>query len=278
MLRPGTDAGREGLRALRAAPGRAVVALDYDGTLAPVVARPQDAVPAPGALEALTRLAGRVGTLALVTGRPAEAVVALAGLAEVPGLVVLGQYGAQRWDGALHSAAPAPGLREVRRALPALLGDARLEDKGLSLVVHVRGLPDPLAELERLGPPVRRLAAEHGLQVHPGRGVLEVRPPGHDKRAALLSLCAHHPSAVLFAGDDVGDLPAFDAVDELRAQGVPGLLVCSASEEGPAALRSRAYVVADGPAGVVALLEELLQQLVRTDAPAGVVARLEEPP
>jgi len=258
VLVPGTAAGQYGLAALRAAPHRAVVALDYDGTLAPVVARPEDALPARGAVAALTRLGARVGTLALVTGRPADAVVALAGLAAVPGLVVLGQYGAQRWDGVLRSAPPAPGLAAVRAALPALLGDARLEDKGLSLVLHARGLPDPGAELDRLAPELGRLAAAHGLQVHPGRLVLEVRPPGHDKRSALLSLCGSDTSAVLVAGDDVGDLPAFDAVDELRVRGVPGLLGCSASAEGPAELRDRADVVVDGPAGVVALLDQLL--------------------
>jgi trehalose 6-phosphate phosphatase len=63
---------------------------------------------------------------------------------------------------------------------------------------------------------------------------------------------------VLFAGDDLGDLPAYDAVDELRAQGVHGVLVCSGSEEGPEELRSRADVVVDGPAGVVELLRSLL--------------------
>ena len=105
---------------------------------------------------------------------------------------------------------------------------------------------------------LRDLAEPYGLEVHPGRLVLEVRPPGSDKRTALLSLCDPAPSAVLFAGDDLGDLPAFDAVDELRAQGVPGLTVCSGSDEGPPALRERADVVVDGPAGVVGLLGELL--------------------
>lgn len=257
-MRPGTEAGRDGLAALRHDPARAVVALDYDGTLAPIVPRPADARPAPGAREILGALAGRVGTLALVTGRPAREVLALAGLQSLPGLVVLGQYGAQRWDGALHQAPAAPGLAAVRAELPDLIGDARLEDKGLSLVVHVRGLPDPAAALGRLEPAVRPLALRHGLQVHPGRQVLEVRPPGFDKRSALLSLCEPSPSAVLFAGDDVGDLPACDAVEELRGRGVPGVLVCSASAEGPAALRRRADVVVHGPPGVVRLLEQLL--------------------
>lgn len=249
----------DGLTALRAAPARALVALDYDGTLAPVVERPQDAVPAPGAVAALVALAARVGTLALVTGRPADVVVALGGLEQVPGLLVLGQYGTQRWaDGRLRSEPPAPGLDPVRAALPGLVAPARVEDKGLSLVVHARGLPDPEALLRSLDEPLRALAAEHGLQVHPGRLVREVRPPGHDKRTALLALCDPLPSAVLFAGDDVGDLPAYDALDELAARGVPGVRVCAASPEGPQALRNRADLVVHGPAGVVRLLERLL--------------------
>ena len=251
----------DALAALRADPASAVVALDYDGTLAPVVERPSDAVAAPGTVEALRALAPRVRVLALVTGRPADVVVELGGLADVPGLVVLGQYGAQRWaDGEVTSPEPLPGVDALRRALPALLAaeGAELEDKGLALVVHTRPSSDPAGALERLTGPVSALAVEHGLEVHPGRLVLELRPPGYDKRGALLSLCDPLPSAVLFAGDDVGDLPAYDAVDELRAQGVAGVLVCSASDEGPAQLRQRADLVVDGPDGVVALLRGLL--------------------
>jgi trehalose 6-phosphate phosphatase len=261
MLSPSTSAGRTGLAALRARPSSGLVALDYDGTLAPVVDRPSEAVPAAGAVAALARLAPRLGRLALVTGRPADVVVELGGLTDLAGLQVLGQYGAQRWtDGALDSPAALPGVATARDALPGLVeGEgAEVEDKGLSLVVHTRNAPDPAGALERLRTPVAALADSAGLELHPGRFVLELRPPGFDKRGALLSLCDPTPSAVVFVGDDVGDLSAFDAVDELREQGVPGLLVCSASDEGPAELRSRADVVVDGPAGVVALLEQLL--------------------
>lgn len=239
----------------------AVVALDYDGTLAPIVDRPCDAVPAPGVVDLLAALAPRVRALALVTGRPAGVVVELAGIGAVPGLVVLGQYGAQRWSGAeVTSPAELPGVERARAVLPGLLAaeGADLEDKGISLVVHTRRAPDPVAALIRLQPAVAAVAAEAGLQLHPGRLVLELRPPGYDKGGALLSLCAPLPSAVLVAGDDVGDLPAFDVVDRLRAQGVPGVSVFSGSDEGPAELRERADVVVDGPAGVVQLLRTLL--------------------
>jgi trehalose 6-phosphate phosphatase len=259
VLAPRTAEGRAGLAALRAAPERALVALDYDGTLAPIVARPEDAAPADGAVAALTSLASRVGRLALLTGRPAEVVVDLAGLALVPGLVVLGQYGVERWqDGRLSAAEPVAGIAEARAALPKLVEwiGAEIEDKGLSLVVHTRSAP--VGAQERLAEPVGDLARRVGLEVHLGRRVLELRPPGFDKHGALLGLADPRPSAVLFAGDDIGDLRAFDAVDELRAAGVPGLTVVSDSDEGPASLRARADAVVDGPAGVVELLRELL--------------------
>lgn len=249
------------LRDLRTALPDAVIALDYDGTLAPIVDRPAEAVPAPGALEVLVALAPRVRALALVTGRPADVVVELAGLVDVPGLVVLGQYGAQLWSAAgLTTPPPLPGVAVARAALPELLAteQAELEDKGISLVVHTRRCADPAGALTRLAAPVRRIALDAGLEAHAGRFVLELRPPGFDKRRALLSVCDPLPGAVLFAGDDLGDLPAFDAVEQLRAAGAVGVTVCSGSDEGPAALRERADLVVDGPAGVVELLRSLL--------------------
>jgi trehalose 6-phosphate phosphatase len=62
--------------------------------------------------------------------------------------------------------------------------------------------------------------------------------------------------AVAFIGDDLGDVEAFRAVEELRGQGYPGLLVCSASEE-ENALADLADVVVRGPSGVLDLLREL---------------------
>jgi trehalose 6-phosphate phosphatase len=61
---------------------------------------------------------------------------------------------------------------------------------------------------------------------------------------------------VLFAGDDVGDLPAFDAVERLRRTGVPGVAVCSDSAE-VGIVRERADIVVDGPAGVTAFFVAL---------------------
>ncbi len=269
---PRTLAGGAGLATLLTDPRRALISLDYDGTLAPIVARPSDAVPAPGALAALARIAQQVGSVTIITGRPVEALLALARFTEQPGLesmVILGQYGLQRWDGVTNritSPEPLPGVAAVRAALPRLLEDAPagtvVEDKKHALVVHVRRTSDPEASLAALTPALTSLAADHGLEAAPGKRVLELRPPGHDKGRALRDRAAELGArSVLFAGDDVGDLPAFDAVDQLRTTGVPGLTVCSDGPEVPAQLREQADLVVPGPEGVVALLRLLSDRL-----------------
>jgi trehalose 6-phosphate phosphatase len=265
-VEPRTEAGRAGLKALVGDPAAALVALDFDGTLAPIVDDPAQARAHPEAVRALSALARHVGRVAVVTGRPAQTAVDYAGLrgaAGLPGLVVLGHYGLERWDastGVVSAPPPPAGVAEARRRLPGLLQehgcpDAYVEDKGASVGVHTRRLADPQAAFERLREPLRALAAETGLVLEPGRQVLELRPPGVDKGGALRALVDEAGArTVVFAGDDLGDLAAFDAVDALRAQGLAGLLVCSGSTE-EAALARRADLVVDGPEGVVALLQ-----------------------
>jgi trehalose 6-phosphate phosphatase len=266
---PSTEAGRAGIDALLSSPRDALLAVDYDGTLAPIVADPQQAVPHPDAVPTLARLAGVLGQVAVVTGRPAAVAVALGGLDVVPGLVVLGHYGLERWeDGTVTAPPPHPGVDRARTELKVLLASDRrlagasLEDKGASVAVHTRPAADPAGALEALRPQAERIAAAVGLVVEPGRFVLELRPPGVDKGAALRALLgeAGRPSVVVYAGDDLGDLAAFDAVDRLRAEGTPGLLLCSGSQE-VAALAERADLVLDGPAGLVRFLVALAGRL-----------------
>ncbi len=245
-----TPEGRAGLDALLADPSHALVAADFDGTLAPIVARPQDARPHPGALAALTALAGAVGTVAVITGRPAADAVALGGLGTVPGLVVLGHYGWQRWqDGELATTPAPPAVEQARAALPGVLRAARA----------------PQAALDRLREPLGELAARLGLAAEPGRFVIELRPPGVDKGSALSGLVREKTArSVLFCGDDLGDLPAFAAVRALRSDGVPGCAVASASAESPQVAAAADLVVA-GPEGVVELLTALAGQLRHHD-------------
>ncbi|HMH89973.1 MAG TPA: trehalose-phosphatase [Streptosporangiaceae bacterium] len=261
---PRTEVGRAGLAALLADPGRSLIGLDFDGTLAPIVPDPAAARALPAASEALRRLSGRAGTLAVITGRAAAEAVEYAGLADVPGIIVLGHYGRQRWsDGRLTAPPPSAGLADARARLPGLLAAAgapagtRVEDKGDALAVHTRQSADPAAALDLLRGPLAELAAQTGLVTEPGRMVIELRPPGADKGRALRELAAERPpSAVLFCGDDLGDRPAFAAVAQLRAEGIPGLAVCSGSAE-VTELAAEADLVVDGPPEVAALLDGL---------------------
>lgn len=270
---PATPQGREGLRAVLARPATAVIGLDFDGTLAPIVPDPEQARAHPDAVPALTRLAPKVGSIAVVTGRPAEVAVRHGGFAGVPGLehlVVLGHYGAERWEaatGELTAPPPHPGVAAVRAELPGLLESAGawrgawIEEKGRAVAVHTRRAQDPQAAFEALREPLAGLAARHGLIVEPGRLVLELRPPGVDKGVALTEYVREvGAESVVYAGDDLGDLPAYAAVEKLRSDGIPGLLVCSGNTE-VTEVSARADVVVDGPEGVVHLLTALAARL-----------------
>src|SRR5690348_15275680 len=162
----------------------ALVALDFDGTLAPIVPDPTASRPLDGTVEALTALAGLGVRIALITGRDAHTVLELSGAASVPGVTIAGIYGAETWaDGRLESMPTPPAMTALRERLPALVAehsvdpDLWVEDKRLSLVVHARRTADPDAAIASVRAPVTDLAADLGLEIHDGREVLEVRLP-----------------------------------------------------------------------------------------------------
>jgi trehalose 6-phosphate phosphatase len=267
---PRTEAGRAGLAALVRTPSRALIALDFDGTLSPIVDDPAAARAHPDAVPALRRLAPLAGTVAVITGRAAPAAVELGGLDQVPGLIVLGQYGRQRWEsGTLTSPPVPPGVETARQQLPGVLAAAGspagvwTEDKGDALAVHTRRAAAPQQAMDRLRGPLADLAEQAGLAVEPGRMVIELRPPGSDKGQTLKTLAgARSAAAVLYCGDDLGDVPAFRAVAELRGEGTPGLAVCSGSTE-VTSLTELSDLVVDGPDGVVELLNALAAAMSR---------------
>lgn len=266
------DAERRYAALVRAA-SRTVVGLDFDGTLSPIVDDPESAHIHPEASAVIVELAREVAAIAVITGRPARQVLDLGGLEEVGNalaaqgtdLYVFGQYGNERWSSGqrrILSPRPPRGLASFERELTGVLrradaADAWLEDKGLAVAVHTRRLPDPDAAFERLLPAIRDLATRHDLVTEPGRNVIEVRSAGMHKGLAVRALVEElDAGGFLFAGDDLGDLEAFEAVAELRADGMPTLLVCSASAE-ESALLPLSDIVVKGPAGVLDLLRQL---------------------
>jgi trehalose 6-phosphate phosphatase len=241
---------------------RTVVALDFDGVLAPIVERPEDARALPAASQVLSAVAERVARVAIVTGRPALDAVRFSGLGELPGLVVFGHYGLQRWvAGELHGPGEASGVVRARERVTELVASwpgVTVEDKGHSVAVHTRRAGDPSGALSSLRPAVAAIAEDTGLQVTPGRFVLELRPYGADKGAVLRTLVQEDSAeAVVYAGDDLGDIPAAEAVRELSAAGVTGVVICSESNEPVPEFRARADVVVPGPEGVLRALSLL---------------------
>ena len=274
LVRFTSPEAEERYAALVAVASSAVVGLDFDGTLAPIVDDPDTAHIHPDAPDVLMDLAGVVRAVAVITGRPARKVLALGGLDEVGQqigdtgreLFVFGQYGYERWSSTQRrvvSPRPPQGLSGFLRDLPRVLresdaAEAFVEDKGLAIAVHTRRLADPAAAYDRLQPRLRDLAERYGLVEEPGRNVIEVRSPGMDKGLVVRRLAEEvKAQGFLFAGDDLGDVEAFEAVDALREEGLPTFLVCSGSEE-QQALAARADLVVEGPDGVLEFLRRLI--------------------
>jgi trehalose 6-phosphate phosphatase len=215
-------------------PDRAAILLDVDGTLAPIVPRPEQArVPAETWAE-VERLAARYALVACVSGRPGDEARRLVG---VEGVVYVGLHGleleadAERYRDAIHRFAETV--------------DWPVEDKGLAVSFHYRAVEDEdraRAELER----VAERARQAGFHARFGRKVLEILPPveAHKGTAVRHLLERARLDRALYAGDDRTDLDAFRALEGLEL----GVRVAVASEEGPRELRETADLVVDGPA------------------------------
>lgn len=233
---------------------RAAVFLDFDGTLAEIVQRPELARAVEGARDALEALAKRAALVAIVTGRPSLDVRALI---DVDHVEVHGLYG---MEGDTDPAAGAlvETILPLAEVAAAEFPGAWVERKGLSVAVHVREAVDPGAAEAELGPRLRALAAGFGLEVVTGKRVIELAAGRPSKGALVERLVAERGAeAALFAGDDVADLDAFDALDRLEAAGLGTVRVAVRGAETPPGLLERADVVVEGPAGLLALLQDL---------------------
>jgi trehalose 6-phosphate phosphatase len=250
---------------VRAALPAALVALDFDGTLAPLSPHPDDARPLAGARQVLCDIRATGAALAVVTGRSVASLLRVSGFGAVPGIVIYGTHGAERWEnGQLRAPVPPAGLAGLRLSLPALVSSVTrdsamwIEDKELSLVIHARLTAEPDRFLDALRAPVTEAAAGAGLEVRPGKEVLEICLPGLDKGTAIRELIGAGTAAVLYAGDDVGDLPALREVRSWSGRsGRPALSVAvSRSPSGP--LAELTDLAVPDPAGLLALLRQLI--------------------
>ncbi|MGK2947258.1 MAG: trehalose-phosphatase [Acidimicrobiales bacterium] len=242
---------------LREHPGTSAVLVDFDGTLAPIVEVADQAVPLPGVGEVLAALQDTYRTVAVVSGRP------VAYLAQhLPSeLTLCGLYGLERSEaGVVRQHPAAAGWPEVvdaaaRRTAAEGPEGVDIEHKGLSLTLHVRRRPD-LADAVAAWADL--LAGETGLVPRPAKMSVELHPPVEVDKGTVVEELAADATAACFLGDDVGDLPAFGALERLGAQGLHAVKVAVRTSDAAPALLERADLEVDGPAGALDLLRSLL--------------------
>ncbi|HYH60579.1 MAG TPA: trehalose-phosphatase [Solirubrobacterales bacterium] len=251
-------------------PDRSAILMDVDGTLAPIVDRPEDAAVPEETSSILADLAGRFALVACVTGRRALEARRMVGVDE---LVYIGNQGFEllqpgEEEPQLDPAA-APSGDRARKFLAGLdasklerLG-LRQEDKGPIQVLHWRGAPDETAA-ETMAEMIAKLAVHAGLIPLTGRKVLDLRPTaGIDKGSAVHHLLVDHAplAAAIFAGDDRTDLDAFRAMARLAGSARLGAAVRVGvfTEESPAEIETEADLVVSGTDGVLEVLKALAQ-------------------
>ncbi|MDL9936898.1 trehalose-phosphatase [Gordonia sp. ABSL1-1] len=200
--------------------GRLLVASDYDGCLAPIVSRPEDAVPNPDSIVAIESAAALPDTMAaVVSGRELAVLAALSGL-RAP-VTLVGSHGSEFDTGFATAvgAAERALLAEIIDELRSIAADfpgSTVETKPASTALHVRNTApaDAAAALDRArtGP-----AARDGVHVTEGKAVIELAVIETSKGHALDVLRARtHADAVVYIGDDVTDEKAFAHLDPDR--------------------------------------------------------------
>lgn len=220
---------RSALSAFAARP-RVLVAVDFDGTLAPLVTDPLQARALHGGLEALRDAATMDGvTTAVVSGRDLATLEMVTAIGPGDGITLIGSHGAQtnRADRAgLASAAGAAFLDEAAAALLETLRDeleairscypaVRLENKPAAVVLHTRDVEPSMAEGATKA--AHEAGRRHtGVHVTPGKEVVELSVSAADKGSALADLAlASRSNATLYVGDDATDERAFAALQPL---------------------------------------------------------------
>jgi trehalose 6-phosphate phosphatase len=249
---------------LAAQPARTAILTDFDGTLAEVMADPGAVTPLPGATDALVALTEAGFGVTVISGRPVTF------LAErLPDALDLsGLYGLEwRRDGMVgeHPGAGVwgPVISEVVERARRDLSGVLVEPKRLTLTLHYRQCPDRQAEIERFA---RREGERTGLEARPAKMSVELHPPiAADKGTAVEEALVTGPpvEVAAFLGDDVGDLPAFAALERLAARGMRTVRVGVVTSETPPELLAVTDVSVAGPAAAVSLLEDLAQRAVR---------------
>jgi trehalose 6-phosphate phosphatase len=199
------------------------------------------------------------GLVAVVSGRPVSFLVDRLGAAA--GVILIGLYGLERAvGGRVETVAAAEAWRPVvagvvERLEGRLPAGVRVESKGLTVTVHWRNSPDSAHESEAQ---VLREATDTGLEPHSGRMSVELRPPLLVDKGTVVAELVQGRQAGCFLGDDLGDLPAFAAIERWSAsEGTTGITVAATDPESAHGVVAAAQLVVDGPPGALRVLRWL---------------------
>jgi trehalose 6-phosphate phosphatase len=257
--RPGQDPELGPLKVLLADPRASAVMVDFDGTLAPIVADPASARAVPGAARTLGALGLTFGTVAVVSGRPAEflhrrlrsagsavRIFGLYGMEEIEGSEVRIDPGVLPWLPIVAAAREA-----AERSAPPGVG---IEDKTVSVTIHWRNSPGASGWATGFA---ESQSDRVGLRLRFGRMSVELMPPVEVDKGTVVAALAAGSKAACFFGDDLGDLDAFKALGRLARQGTKSVKVAVGDEESPPEVLAAADLLVAGPSEACRLLRAL---------------------
>lgn len=252
-----TKAQKSVQRRIRAATSL-FVAVDYDGTLVPIAARPEMARPSEETLEVVDSLLKTPGVrVAVVSGRSLEV---LRKFLPLPNLILSGLHGLEIWP-QVERAATRTDVHAVRADLEQLLllleekiesgKPPRVEDKRHAIAFHFRGEKPGVAARQRtaIRAAFEEMGPTHTVMLVPGKQVLEARAVNVDKGESTRAVWKQlSPGSLpIVIGDDITDEDLFEAFAE------EGITV----RVGKSARKTSARYYLRNPAEVVAWLRDL---------------------
>ena len=262
------DAARDRLRAVLALRPSGLFS-DVDGTLSAIAPTPETAMLLPGVAELLTQARAHFDLVAVVSGR---ATADARRMVNVPDILYIGNHGLEYLseDGVTMHVRPEaePWVRAINHVLASVQSPLterypglRVERKGVTASIHLRGLEEPYKAEEAIFEAVTEAASPKGLRVTRGKLVVELRPPlDIDKGVAIESFIRERGlRSALYLGDDQTDIDAFRTLRRLTEEGVcQGVAVAVSHGEAPANLAAEADIELDSVEAVPSFLRWLL--------------------
>lgn len=238
---------------------------DMDGTISPIVDKPDEAKITSRNRDLLQSLFSQLALVAVVSGRAADDV---RHRVDLPNLTYVGNHGLERWVNGEMVLAPA--VAQYRPQIELALHDLQehrlpgmmIEDKGATLSVHYRQTDNPQTVATQFRPVVKSVVRKHELRLFEGRMIFELRPPVEMNKGTVLRnlINEHHLEAAVYIGDDTTDVDALRMARQLREAGdcyTIGIGV--QSPDMPDSVRDAADVMVSDVADVEAFLAWLLK-------------------